>query len=81
MKHLRQSQEHTDLSSKVLKHRKDARKLPRIRRIEVAEINADLENEQRNRPTIIQKIPDKKSDIDQTTRIAKKMRSIQKKVS
>lgn len=68
-------QERVDLSLKLLKHPKDTKELPMVRRIEVAEISSNLGNDQRIRP--IQKAPDRIYDINRTTRIAKKMLSVQ----
>lgn len=70
-----QPQERIDLSLKIVKHSEDTKELPKVRQIEVAEISSNLGNDQRIR--LIHKIPDRIYDINRSTRIAKKMLSVQ----
>lgn len=60
---------------KILKYSKDTKELPAVRRINVTEISSNLENDKLNKSIL--EIPDRLIDINQTTRIAKKMLSIQ----
>lgn len=76
MKKLLPPQRRIDSSLNLLKHLKDTKKLPTVRQIEVAEISSNLENHQHDESTK-QKIPNKLFDVNRTTRIAKKLLSMQ----
>lgn len=76
MKKLIPPQRRIDSSLKLLKPLKDTKELPTVCKIEVAEISSNLDNDQRDKSTM-HKIPDKLSDVNQTTRIAKKLHSMQ----
>lgn len=76
VKQLMQPQEPNGLLLKLLKRRKDTKKVPMVRQIEVAEISSNLENNSHDK-SIPRKMPDRIIDVNRTTRLAKRTLSMQ----